>query len=178
VDDRRPVHAERRRSPVDEGLQGARGPGEYLRDELQVGVTGAGGLGGVHALDADARHQREPVQDTLEVGGVADADDDVVERLAALAVEDVDAGDVAGRGADGRGDATERAGAVGDSDADPCQHCASSGRLELWVGPVVRSAGWMPHRPGRMFRKYFVPVPIPSPPGVGAGAGPGFRRRR
>jgi hypothetical protein len=41
------------------------------------------------------------------VRGVSYPDDDVVEGLGALALEDVDAGDVTGGGADGRGDAPE-----------------------------------------------------------------------
>ena len=75
--------------------------------------------------------------DVPEVGGVPHPDDDVVERLGARALEDVDAGDVPGGGADGGGDASQRAGSVRHPKSDPGEHATASPRPVGLVAATV-----------------------------------------
>jgi hypothetical protein len=105
----------------------------------------------VDALETHAGDARERREHRIQVLRVADLDDDVVEGLAGLAGEDVDAGDVAGGGPDRGGDAAERAGAVGHPEADPGQHVGAPPDVAAPLGTAHPGH----HRPARTFHPCF-----------------------
>ena len=118
-----PVHDERRRDQVDEGVASQVRCRGHRLDHLEVaGEVGAGAVPG-DPEDLDTVERRTRRNDAVGHHARVRIEEDVVDRTAlGPALDDLDRVDVAPRGTDGRGQTTQRTGDVGQCDAEQVRH--------------------------------------------------------
>jgi hypothetical protein len=142
--------------------------GEDLLDQFEVCVSAGRGSGVLNTDDHHAGECPDGTGESVEVSGVTDRDENVVQGPAGLTLENVDLGDVTARGADGGGDPPERAGAVRHADPQAYEHnCllgsrTSPGAARRAVTRATIRVTSMPYMWSRLLRpRVDLPVDLP-----------------